>query len=308
MMFPAAMMNSLRKDSMKKIGRVIKFYNSFFFVQVEEELIPCKLRGLLKRDKKIGSAVCVGDFVEISKLKDKSGVIENVQSRRNILIRPPVANVDRVILTFAVDAPRLHPLLLNRFLVLAEKSALDEIIICVNKIDLTAEKNFLSEYEPLYKVLRVSAVTGEGVDELREILSNGVTVFAGPSGVGKSSLLNAIDKNLKLKVGKISEKILRGKHTTRISELIKFSGGFLVDTPGFSAVDLVEAGLDKKNLWNYFKEFAPFAADCKFLNGCSHSHEPDCGVKAAVEQGKILRERYESYLALLEEVNTEKIY
>ena len=226
--------------------------------------------------------------------------------RRNILIRPPVANVDRVILTFAVDAPKLHPLLLNRFLVLAEKSELPEIIICVNKIDLAEDKNFLAEYEPLYKILRVSAMTGEGVDELKKILSEGVTVFAGPSGVGKSSLLNAIDKNLKLKVGKVSEKILRGKHTTRVSELIEFGGGFLVDTPGFSAVDLSEAGLDKKNLWHCFKEFAQFAESCKFLNGCSHSHEPDCGVKAAVERGEILRERYESYLTLLEEVTSEK--
>ena len=288
---------------MREIGRVIKFYNSFFFVKIGGELIPCKLRGLLKRDKKIGSAVCVGDFVEISRLKDKSGVIESVQSRRNLLIRPLVANVDRVILTFAVDAPKLHPLLLNRFLVLAEKSSLDEIIICLNKIDLAAEKNFLAEYESLYKILRVSALTGEGVDKLKKILSEGVTVFAGASGVGKSSLLNAVDKNLKLKVGSVSEKILRGKHTTRISELIAFGGGFLVDTPGFSAIDLVEAGLDKKNLWHCFKEFAPFATGCKFLNGCSHSHEPDCGVKAAVERGEILRERYESYLTLLAEVS-----
>ena len=293
---------------MKKIGRVIKFYNSFFFVKVDDEIIPCKLRGLLKRDKKVGSAVCVGDFVEISRLKDKSGVIESVQSRRNLLIRPLVANVDRVILTFAVDAPKLHPLLLNRFLVLAEKSAIDEIIICVNKIDLTAEKNFLAEYEPLYKILRVSAMTGEGVDELKKILSSGVTVFAGPSGVGKSSLLNAIDSRLRLKVGKVSEKILRGKHTTRISELIEFGGGFLVDTPGFSAVDLTEAGIDKKNLWHCFREFVPFATSCKFLNGCSHSHEPDCGVKAATERGEILRERYDSYLALLEEVGAGKTY
>ena len=288
---------------MAEIGRVIKFYNSFFFVRVGEEIIPCKLRGLLKRDKKVGSAVYVGDFVEISRLKDKSGVIERVQSRRNILIRPSIANVDRVILTFAVDAPKLHPLLLNRFLVLAEKSSLAEIIICVNKIDLATTGNFLSEYEPLYKILRTSTITGVGVEELKKILSSGVTVFAGPSGVGKSSLLNAVDKNLKLKVGKISEKILRGKHTTRISELIEFNGGFLVDTPGFSAVDLTEAGIDKKTLWHCFKEFAPFAASCKFLNGCSHSHEPDCGIKAAVERGEILRERYESYLTLLEEVN-----
>lgn len=287
---------------MQEIGRVIKFYNSFFFVKVGEELIPCKLRGLLKRDKKIGNVVCVGDFVEISRLKDKSGVIEKVQSRRNLLIRPSVANVDRVILTFSFDAPKLHPLLLNRFLVLAEKSALDEIIICVNKIDLATEKNFLFEYESLYKILRVSAITGEGVDELKKILSAGITVFAGASGVGKSSLLNAVDKNLRLKVGKISEKILRGKHTTRISELIEFGDGFLVDTPGFSAIDLAEAGIDKKNLWLCFKEFAPFAMNCKFLNGCSHSHEPNCAVKAAVERGEILRERYESYLTLLEEI------
>ena len=275
-------------------------------MKVGDEIIPCKLRGLLKRDKKIGGAVFVGDFVEISRLKDKSGVIENVQSRRNVLIRPATANVDRVILTFSVDAPKLHPLLLNRFLVLAEKSALDEIIICINKIDLTSEKNFLSEYESLYKILRVSSFTGEGLDELRKILSEGVSVFAGPSGVGKSSLLNGLDKNLKLKVGSVSEKILRGKHTTRIAELLEFGGGFLVDTPGFSAVDLSEAGIDKKNLKNYFKEFAEFTG-CKFLN-CSHSPEPDCTIKNAVERGKILRERYESYLNLLEEVAPEKFY
>ncbi len=284
----------------KNIGRVIKFYNSFFFVKVGEEIIPCKLRGLLKRDKKVGSAVFVGDFVEISRLKDKSGVIETVQSRRNVLIRPQIANVDRVILTFAVDAPKIHPLLLNRFLVLAEKSNLSEIFICINKIDLTSEKNFLSEYESLYKILRVSTITGEGLDNLKKILSKGVTVFAGASGTGKSSILNALDKNLRLKVGKVSEKILRGKHTTRIAELLAFENGFLVDTPGFSAVDLSEAGIDKKNLKNYFKEFAPFA-DCKFLD-CTHSHEPNCGVKAAVELGKILKERYEAYLTLLEEV------
>jgi len=283
-------------------GRVIKFYNSFFFVDVAGEIIPCKLRGLLKRDRKIGGAVCVGDFVEISRLKDKSGVIESVQSRRNLLIRPQIANVDRVILTFAVDAPKLHPLLLNRFIALAEKSAPDEIIICVNKIDLSPAEKFLSPYEKIYRVIRVSALTGAGIDELRKILSAGVTVFAGPSGVGKSSLLNAVDKNLRLKVGTVSEKILRGKHTTRVAELIEFGGGFLVDTPGFSAVNLSEAGIDRNNLRGCFKEFANFAGTCKFVNACSHSHEPDCAVKAAVEREEILRERYDAYLTLLAEV------
>ena len=284
------------------IGRVIKFYNSFFFVKVDAELIPCKLRGIIKRDKKVGSAVYPGDLVEISKLKDGSGVIEKIQPRKSLLNRPSVANVDRVILTFAAAQPDLHLLLLDRFISIAEISKLAEIVICINKIDLIDDKNFLSQYENLYKVIRTSTVTGVGIDELKKILSSGITVFAGASGVGKSSLLNKIDANLKLKVGTVSEKILRGKHTTRISELIEFGGGFLADTPGFSAVDLKDAGITVENLKYCFKEFENFSGECKFLNGCSHSHEPNCNVKNAVESKKILRERYDNYLTLLKEL------
>ncbi len=285
------------------IGRVIKFYNSFFFAQVEKKILPCKLRGLMKRDKKIGSAVFPGDFVEISELTDGAGVIEKVLPRRSFLNRPAVANVDRIILTFAAASPNLNRLLLNKFITLAEFSALGGIIICVNKIDLIDDaKNFLSEYESLYKIVRVSTLTGEGISELEKILRSGATVFAGPSGVGKSSLMNKIIPELNLKVGKVSEKILRGKHTTRISELIEFGEGFVVDTPGFSAVDLADAGIDKKNLRSCFKEFSAFAQDCKFLNTCTHTHEPNCKVKAAVEEGKILRGRYESYLSMFKEL------
>lgn len=281
-------------------GRVIKFYNSFFFVQVGGELIPCKLRGLMKRDKKIGSAIYPGDLVEISKLADGSGVIEKILPRKSLLNRPSVANVDKVILTFAAASPDLNRLLLNKFIALAELSNLGEIFICVNKIDLAAEENFLSEYESLYKIFRTSTLTGAGLDELKNFLSDGVTVFAGPSGVGKSSLLNFFCPQKKLQVGEVSEKILRGKHTTRISELIEFGAGFVVDTPGFSAVDM--KNFDKKNLRTCFKEFADFAEHCKFLNTCTHSHEPDCAVKKAVAEGKILPERYESYLSMLTEV------
>lgn len=284
------------------IGRVIKFYNSFFFVKVDGAIIPCKLRGLMKRDRKIGSAVCPGDFVAVSLLKDDTGVIEKVLPRKSLMNRPAVANVDRVILTFAAAQPDLHPLLLNRFIALAEMSKIAEIVICINKIDLVDDKNILADYEPLYKVIRTSAQDGIGIDELREMISDGVTVFAGASGVGKSSLLNRIDASLKLKVGDVSEKIRRGKHTTRISELIEFGNGYLVDTPGFSAVDLKEAGIDADNLRHCFKEFEPFASDCKFLNGCTHSHEPECGVKNAVDTGNLLRGRYENYLALLTEL------
>ena len=284
-------------------GRVIKFYNSFFFVQVEKNLLPCKLRGLMKRDKKIGSAVCPGDFVEISALADGTGVIEKVLPRVSLLNRPAVANVDRIVLTFAAASPDLNRLLLNKFITLAEFSNLAEIVICVNKIDLAKDaENFLSDYESLYKIIRTSTLTGAGISELKKILSQGITVFAGPSGVGKSSLMNKIIPELNLKVGSVSEKILRGKHTTRISELVEFGAGFIVDTPGFSAVDLADAGIDKKILRSCFKEFSTFAQDCKFLNTCTHTHEPNCKVKSAVEEGKILRERYESYLSMFKEL------
>ena len=287
-------------------GRVIKFYNSFFFVDVEGELLPCKLRGLMKRDKRSGSAVCPGDFVEVSKLNDGTGVIESVQPRRNMLKRPTVANIDKVILTFAAASPDLNRLLLNRFITLAEWSHIQDIIICINKIDLINDSDkFLSEYESLYKIIRVSAVTGEGIDNLKKQLSNNVTVLTGASGVGKSSILNAIDSNLDLKIGDVSEKIKRGRHTTRVSELIPFADGFLVDTPGFSAVDLLEVGIDEKSLGDCFKEFADFVGDCKFT-GCSHSHEPNCAVKTAVDGGKILKERYAAYMSMLNEINERK--
>lgn len=281
------------------IGRVIKFYNSFFFVKIENFIVPCKLRGIIKRDKKSGSAVFPGDFVEISKLDDNSGVIEKILPRKNILYRPSIANVDRIILTFAAKSPDLNKILLNKFISLAEFSDAGEVIICINKFDLSDDKNFLSNYENLYKIIRTSTINNFGIDELKKILSQGVSVFAGPSGVGKSSLLNKILPNLNLKVGEVSEKILRGKHTTRISQLIEFENGFVVDTPGFSAVDLSK--FNKNNLRDCFKEFANFAQSCKFLN-CTHTHEPNCGVKIAVEREKILRERYECYLSIFKEL------
>lgn len=283
---------------------MIKLYNDFFFVNAGEEIIPCKIRGLIKRDKRSGTAIYPGDYVEISRLENNSGVIEKILPRKNLLTRPAVANIDRVVLTFAAANPNFHPLLLNRFIILAEQSKIPEIVICINKTDLIEDgENFLSDYEPLYKIIRVSALTGKNIDALKKILSSGVTVFSGPSGAGKSSLLNAIDSSLNLKTGTVSKKILRGKHTTRFSELLKFANGFFVDTPGFGAVNLSDAGIDKKNLRLMFKEFGDFAGDCKFLNDCSHSHEPDCGIKSAVRSGKILPERYEIYLTLLKELS-----
>ena len=280
-------------------------YNGFYYLQVpgQEALLSCRLRGRIKRTK---GSVVTGDLVEYELLGDGTGVIEGCQPRRNLLRRPAVANLDQVLITFAARQPDLNELLLNRFLVLAEWSGIPEIIICINKCDLLEEMpDFLENYTKAgYQVLPVSAHTGRGMEELKAHLHNKVTVFAGPSGVGKSSLLNAVDGNLELATGKISDKIKRGKHTTRAACLLPLEGGgTVVDTPGFSAAELEE--IDKSQLAWYFPEFRPYIEKC-YYNTCTHSHEPDCGIKEAVENGSICQARYDAYLNILQTINEKK--
>ena len=286
-------------------GRVIKAYNSFFYVQTGGELIACKLRGKFRKTRK-SVGVVPGDQVLISRLDDGSGVVEEQLPRVSMLRRPAVANITQVMLTFAAAQPDLHPLLLNRFLVLAEWSGIPKITICVNKTDLYDgdADTFLQDYESIgYRVLRVSAKEKQGIDTLRQQLAGETTVFAGPSGVGKSSLLNCIDVNLQLTTGHVSEKIKRGRHTTRVAELLPYDDGFIVDTPGFSAMELTE--LDIQNLPGYFPEFKPQLATCRFAP-CSHTHEPDCAVKAAVGAGTITQERYDAYVNIYEEIKSNQ--
>lgn len=243
-----------------------------------------------------------GDRVAIELLPDGTGVIEQQLPRVNLLRRPAVANLTQVILTFAAAAPDLHPLLLNRFLVLAEWSGIPKIVICVNKMDLHEGpwQDFLRDYETIgYPVVRVSAQTGQGIDVLRSRLRGEVSVFAGPSGVGKSSLLNQVNPALTLATGHVSEKIKRGRHTTRVAELLPYEGGYIVDTPGFSAMEMAE--LQVTDLPHYFPEFRPYEGACRF-SPCSHTHEPGCAVKAAVEERSITRERYDAYEQILQEV------
>lgn len=286
-------------------AQVIKMYNGFYYLQVagQEELLSCRLRGRIKRNK---GAVVTGDYVEYQMLEDGTGVIESCLPRRTLLKRPAVANIDQVLITFAARQPDLNQLLLNRFLVLAEWSGIPEIVICINKCDLLEEKaDFLQDYvQAGYKLLMVSAQEGQGIQELKNLLTGRVTVFAGPSGVGKSSLLNAVDSNWELATGKISDKIKRGKHTTRAACLLPLpEGGTVVDTPGFSAAEL--ENIDKAQLAHYFPEFRPYIEKC-YYNTCTHSHEPDCAVKEAVAAGAICQARYEAYLNILQTINERK--
>lgn len=282
-------------------GRVIKAYNSFFYVMTEVGLVSCKLRGRFKKRRQ-SAGVVPGDRVVIDQLPDGTGVIEQQLPRENLLRRPAVANLTQVVLTFAAAEPNLHPLLLNRFLVLAEWSGIPKIVICINKMDLHEGpwQDFLHDYEAIgYPVVRVSAHEGQGIEALRSRLSGEVSVFAGPSGVGKSSLLNEINPSLTLATGHVSEKIKRGRHTTRVAELLPYEGGYIVDTPGFSAMEMTE--LSVTDLPHYFPEFRNYEGTCRF-SPCSHTHEPGCAVKAAVEEGRIARERYDAYEQILQEV------
>lgn len=293
------------------IGQVIKTYNGFYYVKNENEpltldtqLLSCRVRGRVKR---VRDAVVTGDMVEYQLLDDGTGIIEGCLERKSLLQRPAIANVDQVIITFAAKTPDINPLLLNRFLVLAEWSGISEIVICINKSDLMDEgtTELLKPYEAAgYKVLMVSAMERKGIDQLVELLKDKVTVFAGPSGVGKSSLLNAIDDSFQLATGAVSDKIKRGKHTTRSACLLPISsGGTVVDTPGFSAAELEQ--VDKTELAGCFPEFRQYISQC-YYNTCTHTHEPDCGIKQAVERGELSQERYNAYKSILQTILDRK--
>lgn len=285
-------------------GIVIKAYSGYYYVQTADKVITCTLRGRFKKER---FTLLVGDEVEYSKTAGGKGVIENILPRRSMLRRPMIANVDQVLLTFAAANPDINPVLVDRFLILAELSQLN-IILCINKIDLadTSELELLCErYRQLsYEVVLVAAKKGVGIDKLRGCFDNHITVLAGPSGVGKSTILNEVEPGLKLVTGEVSEKIGRGKHTTRYAQLLPVSsGGFVVDTPGFSFTEF--GGVDPTELADCFPEMAAVAPQCKFTT-CLHDKEPQCAVKKAVQEGLITQERYASYLEVLAEIKENK--
>lgn len=291
-------------------GRVLKTRNSFYEVETGEGRITAKRRGKLRLSRK-EAPVLTGDVVALVRLADGTGVIERTLERRNALTRPPIANVDQVLVIFAAREPDISLRLVDRFLVLVEMAGIEDIVLCINKSDLiTAEiRAELERYRVIgYPLIFVSAERGEGMEDLASAARGKISVLAGPSGVGKSSLLNRIlppeedgageEKGALRETGAVSEKIKRGRHTTRFSELLPFAGGYLADTPGFSATDFTSA--DARAIAGCFPEFRKLPESCRYPD-CTHSHEPMCAVKDAVEAGAICESRYDSYLQIMQE-------
>lgn len=279
-------------------GKIIKGIGGFYYIKTTEGLIECKARGKFRhKDMK----PMVGDNVTI-KLENGKGVIEEIHERSSELIRPTVANVTLAFVVFAIKNPDLNFDLLNRFLILCESNNI-EAIVCLNKVDLVTEeereqiKNKINQIG--YEVLFINAKKGIGVEELRRRMDGNVTVLCGPSGAGKSTLINTLTKREHMETGEVSEKIGRGKHTTRHSELIDVNNGYIVDTPGFSTLEV--NFIEKDDLRYAFPEFEEYNHSCKY-RGCLHHKEPHCAVKEAVENGDINKYRYEFYIRTLEEI------
>lgn len=287
-------------------GKIVKALSGFYYVLSNGETTQCRGRGVFRKNK---VTPLVGDEVVFQAENATEGYILEVKERKNELVRPPITNVDQAILVFSSVEPDFSTALLDRFLVLVEYNQIKPII-CISKMDLTSEeekeniKKYASHYQDIgYTVLLTSSETDEGIQMLLPHLNGNISVFAGQSGVGKSSLLNAIRPDLELKTNEISSHLGRGKHTTRHVELISIGDGFVADTPGFSSLEFADIELEELNYC--FPEMERASESCKF-RGCLHVAEPKCAVKESVENGDIPLYRYEHYKEFLQEIKDRK--
>lgn len=289
-------------------GKIIRGIAGFYYVHTVDGVYECKARGVFRKDNR---KPLVGDDVvmDVVDPEEKKGNIVELLERKSELIRPAVANVDQALVIFAVMNPEPNFNLLDRFLILMAQQGLP-CVICFNKADLDQEGKAQEAYE-IYKnsgckILVFSAKEGKGTEELEALLKGKTTTVAGPSGVGKSTLINSLQKSVVMETGAVSEKIKRGKHTTRHTELIAIDKDtYILDTPGFSSLGLFD--LEKEDLAGFYPEFVLFEKYCRF-GGCSHISEPDCGVKEALQESKISPVRYENYCLLYEELKQKKRY
>jgi len=289
-------------------GQIVRAVSGFYYVRTPEgEQVQCRARGVFKKKN---VTPLVGDLVRFDWTGDGQGFITEVKPRKTQLIRPPIANVEQAIVVCALREPAFQPMVVDRVLVHCEKAGLD-VVLCLTKTDLVTEEEEIerirSVYESVgYPVVATSVVKGEGIDTVRRYLKGALSVFAGQSGVGKSSLLNAIHPGFQLATGTVSSKIGRGRHTTRTVEILDLpDGGQVADTPGFS--QLTFQGMEASQLSDCFPEFRLRSPECRF-RGCLHRNEPDCAVRAAVEKGEVDAGRYEHYLQFLQEVESLRRY
>lgn len=285
-------------------GTILKGIGGFYYVDTAEGLIACKARGKFR--KTVGKPV-VGDKVELALQPDGTGYLQQIFERRNCLVRPAVANLDLLVVVASVAPPVTDPFLIDRVCAIAEHKGMEALVV-INKSDLDAGDALYGIYSKSgIETLRVSALSGEGIDALRARLLGKTSAFAGNSGVGKSSVLNRLDERLAAQVGEISDRIGRGRHTTRHVELMRLGEGtYLADTPGFSSFDTEQMDLVLRDELQYsFREFAPYLGQCKFT-GCAHVKEKGCAVIDAVACGEIAKSRHDSYVKLYESVKDLK--
>ena len=288
-------------------GLIVKGIGGFYYVDTGSEIIEAKGRGIFKKD---GITLAVGDRVELEIIDEagRKGVINSIYPRKNQFIRPPIVNVDTFVVVFAASKPKPNLVLVDKFLVMAEMHGV-EAVICINKSDLVSRDEldeYRNVYDGIYPVIAVSARTREGMDELKKAISGKTAAFAGPSGVGKSTITNALVPHANMETGSISEKTKRGRHTTRHAEIFKAEGGGRIfDTPGFTSFEIMEA--DEDSLMHYYPDIEHFSGDCYYDN-CRHLKEPQCAVREALKEGKIHRLRYESYSANMEEIKNRRKY
>ena len=287
----------------KQTGRIVRSLSGFYDVQTQDGVVTCRGRGHLRR----GSLTpLTGDMVEITVEKGK-GMVETILPRKNSFIRPAVANIDALVVFAANVNPITEPFLIDRVAAIAGDKEVP-VILCVNKCDLDPALDLIQIYTAAgFPVIRASAETGEGVEQLRQLIDGKLVAFTGNSGVGKSSMLNRLCPHLELATGEVSDKLGRGRHTTRHVELFSLGGDtYVMDTPGFSSFDTDQMEvLLKENLQYAFPDFAAHLSDCQFRD-CSHRAEPNCAVRRAVEEGAIQKTRYDSYLRLYEKASQIK--